>query len=61
MRRRIVAEVDGGGELEVAAEGALLAYLEAEAELGDAVEPDGVDVEGGVMADGAGRGVIVVG
>ncbi len=50
MRRNIVAEVDGGGELEVEAEGALLAYLEAEAELGDIVEPDGVDVEGGVMA-----------
>ena len=28
-------------------------YLQAVAELGDAVEPDGVGVEGGVVADGA--------
>ncbi len=48
--------VDGGGELGV--EGAVLADLDAVAVLGDAVEPDGVGVEFGVVADGAGGGVV---
>ena len=45
----------------MAAEGALLADLDGAAELGDAVKPYGVDVERGVVADGAAGGVRRVG
>ena len=51
----------GGRKLCVAAEGALLADLDGAAELGDAVKPYGVDVECGVVADGAAGGVRRVG
>lgn len=57
-----MTQVDGGGHLsvKVAAEGAVLADLEAEAELGDALEPEDVDVEGNIVADGATCGIILL-
>ena len=60
MMMRVIAEHNRGGDACVKAKRALAADLDATAELGHAVKPDGLDVEGVVVAHRASGAVVVV-